>query len=111
MEYFPNPEDRHLTPHYHPMPDFKQLSFKQEYIVAGRTVLENMAHHTHPSAWKGKGALISPRLMQSKVGMTLLHFSCRAHPPGSANHGKQMGAGARTEGVEKEREREQPGHG
>lgn len=61
MEYFPNLEDRHQTPHYHPISDFKQLSFKQEYIAGGRTVLEIMAHHTCPSAWKGKGALISPK--------------------------------------------------
>lgn len=56
---FPNPKDGYLTSPYHPMPYFKYVSFKWEYIAVGWTFLETMASYSHPHAWKENGTLTS----------------------------------------------------
>lgn len=54
-EFFPNPKDGHLHPHYHHMPYLKHFSFKWEYIAAGWIVLETTASYSRIRVWKVKG--------------------------------------------------------
>lgn len=95
-EFFPNPKDGHLHPHYHHMPYLKHFSFKWEYIAAGWIVLETTASCSRICVWKVKGR-------------DSIYLYLPTHPveptQGSANHRKQMWTGRRREGGEKEKEK------